>query len=201
MNKKISNFESLNASDINRNLTYVSAIQKQSDGSFKNVNIPISVLSGLWNTDLQASLANAPVTASGTVEIDAELIHEAALSAVENALSDAQAAVDAAKAAKDESAASAVAPVAGAAAAAAGAVIAAKKDEKEDLEYEEYEKGGGFLTVLAVIIAILLIVLLGIILVLNFMPESAIAFKIDSIIENITSHFTAVDVMGRQFLL
>ena len=96
MNKKISNFESLNASDINRNLTYVSAIQKQSDGSFKNVNIPISVLSGLWNTDLQASLANAPVTASGTVEIDAELIHEAALSAVENALSDAQAAVDAA---------------------------------------------------------------------------------------------------------
>ena len=54
---------------------------------------------------------------------------------------------------------------------------------------------------LAVIIAILLIVLLGIILVLNFMPDSALAFKIDSVIENITSHFTAVDVMGKQLLL
>ena len=51
------------------------------------------------------------------------------------------------------------------------------------------------------VIALLLIVLLGIILVLNFMPDSAIAFKIDSIIENITSHFTAVDVMGREILL
>ena len=63
------------------------------------------------------------------------------------------------------------------------------------------EKGGGFLTVLAVIIAILLIILLGVILVLNFMPDSSLALRIDSIIENITSHFTAVDVMGKTLLL
>ena len=75
-----------------------------------------------------------------------------------------------------------------------------EKDEDE-IEYEEVDKGGGFLTVLAVIIAILLIILLGVILVLNFMPDSSIALKIDSIIENITSHFTAVDVMGKKFLL
>ena len=77
----------------------------------------------------------------------------------------------------------------------------AKAAEKADLEFEEVEKGGGFLTVLAVIIAILLIILLGVILVLNFMPDSSLALRIDSIIENITSHFTAVDVMGKTLLL
>jgi hypothetical protein len=111
-----------------------------------------------------------------------------------------------------DSAAAAVAP---AAAVATGAAVAAgKKDKKAakaaakaakadptQLEYEEVEKGGGFLTVLAVIIAILLIILLGVILVLNFMPDSSLALRIDSIIENITSHFTAVDVMGKTLLL
>ena len=93
-------------------------------------------------------------------------------------------------------------PVAAAVAATAAAgAVAATVSDKADLEYEEVEKGGGFLTVLAVVIALLLIVLLAIILILNFMPDSAIAFKIDSIIENITSHFTAVDVMGRELLL
>ena len=137
-----------------------------------------------------------------TIYQDFDLEKEAEKLREEQAKAEA-AAAEAANAAKDESSAAiGAAPVAAAVgAAAAGAAIASTKDEKEDLEYEEYEKGGGFLTVLAVIIAILLIVLLGIILVLNFMPESAIAFKIDSIIENITSHFTAVDVMGRQFLL
>ena len=94
------------------------------------------------------------------------------------------------------------APAAVAATAGAAAVAAATASKDEDeIEYEEVDKGGGFLTVLAVIIAILLIILLGVILVLNFMPDSSIALKIDSIIENITSHFTAVDVMGKKFLL
>ena len=92
---------------------------------------------------------------------------------------------------------SAAVPAAAAAAATGAAILTADKPEEEIVEVE---KGGGFLTVLAVIIAILLIILLGVILVLNFMPDSAIAFKI-SVIENITSHFTAVDVMGKQLLL
>ena len=92
----------------------------------------------------------------------------------------------------------------GAAAVAAEKIPAAgsgKTTDDTQIEYEEVDKGGGCLTVLAVIIAILLIVLLGVILVLNFMPDSSIALRIDSIIENITSHFTAVDVLGRQLLL
>ena len=134
-----------------------------------------------------------------TIYQDFDLEKEAEKLREEQAQAEAAAAEEAAKAAKaDAVTASAAAPVA--AAAAAGAAMAVT-DKNEELEYEEVEKGGGFLTILAVIIAILLIVLLGIILVLNFMPESAIAFKIDSIIENITSHFTAVDVMGRQLLL
>ncbi|MBR7087839.1 MAG: hypothetical protein IKI38_00655, partial [Mogibacterium sp.] len=105
------------------------------------------------------------------------------------------------KAAAGEVDAKAVVGAVAATAATAAAVTAGGQTEESEIEYEEVDKGGGFLTVLAVIIAILLIVLLGVILVLNFMPDSAIALKIDSIIENITSHFTAVDVMGKRFLL
>ena len=136
-----------------------------------------------------------------TIYQDFDLEKEAAKLREEQAKAEAAEAEAAEEAAKLAGAESSAAPVAAATAAAATGVAIATADKNEELEYEEYEKGGGFLTILAVIIAILLIVLLGIILVLNFMPESAIAFKIDSIIENITSHFTAVDVMGRQLLL
>ena len=90
-----------------------------------------------------------------------------------------------------------------------------KKREKEELkareaavdaaaseyEYEDTEQGSVFLTVVAVIIAILLVILLAIILVLNFAPDSSIALQIDSVIENITSHFSAIDNTGGQYLL
>ena len=132
--------------------------------------------------------------------------------AAENAADAKEAADSAASAAAPAAVAAGTAVAAGAAAAvskkekkaaakaARAAEKAAKKAESQN-EYEEVEKGGGFLTVLAVIIAILLIILLGVILVLNFMPDSSIALRIDSIIENITSHFTAVDVMGKTLLL
>ena len=136
-----------------------------------------------------------------TIYQDFDLEKEAAKLREEQAKAEAAEAEAAEEAAKLAGAESSAAPVAAATAAAATGVAIATADKNEELEYEEYEKGGGFLTILAVIIAILLIVLLGIILVLNFMPESAIAFKIDSIIENITSHFTALDVMGREVLL
>ena len=35
----------------------------------------------------------------------------------------------------------------------------------------------------------------------NFAPDSAIAIKVDSFIENITSHFTVIEVMGKHILL
>ena len=134
-----------------------------------------------------------------TIYQDFDLEKEAAKLREQQAEAEAEDAEKAAamSAAEVSGAVSAAAPAA-AAAAAGAAILTADKD---DLEIEEVEKGGGCLTVLAVVIAILLIILLGVILVLNFMPDSAIAFKIDSIIENITSHFTAVDVMGKQFLL
>ena len=106
---------------------------------------------------------------------------------------------------KDQSGAGVVAAAAGAAGAAAVAGAVKEKTENKgdapEIEYEEVDKGGGCLTVLAVVIAILLVILLAIILLLNFAPDSAIAIKIDSIIENITSHFTAVEVLGKQILL
>ena len=134
-----------------------------------------------------------------TIYQDFDLEKEAAKLREQQAKAEAEDAEKAAamSAAEVSGAVSAAAPAA--AAAAAGAAILTA--DKPDMEIEEAEKGGGCLTVLAVVIAILLIILLGVILVLNFMPDSAIAFKIDSIIENITSHFTAVDVMGKQFLL
>lgn len=87
MNRKLSSFESINAKDINKDLTYVSAVQKLSDGSYKNINIPLAQLSGLWNDDVQTAVANAEVNGSS---IDADVIHQAALNAVENALRDAK---------------------------------------------------------------------------------------------------------------
>lgn len=87
MNRKLSSFESINAKDINKDLTYVSAVQKLSDGSYKNINIPLAQLSGLWNDDVQTAVANAEFEGGA---IDADVIHQAALNAVENALRDAK---------------------------------------------------------------------------------------------------------------
>ena len=131
-----------------------------------------------------------------TIYQDFDLEKEAAKLREEQAKAAAEASGEAESA--KSGAVSAAVPAAAAAAATGAAILTADKPEEEIVEVE---KGGGFLTLLAVIIAILLIVLLGIILVLNFMPDSALAFKIDSVIENITSHFTAVDVMGKQLLL
>lgn len=94
------------------------------------------------------------------------------------------------------------------------AVKAAKKAEKEAAKAakkaarteaatadDDEEQGGGALTVIAVIVAALLVILLGIILVLNFAPDSAIAMSIDSIIETITSMFSATGTPNGPFLL
>ena len=117
-----------------------------------------------------------------TIYQDFDLEKEAAKLREEQAKAAAEASGEAESA--KSGAVSAAVPAAAAAAATGAAILTADKPEEEIVEVE---KGGGFLTVLAVIIAILLIVLLGIILVLNFMPDSALAFKIDSVIENITS--------------
>lgn len=87
MNRKLSSFESINAKDINKDLTYVSAVQKLPDGSYKNINIPLAQLSGLWNDDVKTAVANADFEGGA---IDADVIHQAALNAVENALRDAK---------------------------------------------------------------------------------------------------------------
>ncbi|MBQ0018066.1 MAG: hypothetical protein KBS63_02470 [Clostridiales bacterium] len=87
-------------------------------------------------------------------------------------------------------------------AAAKAAAKAAKKAKKSELiEDEEIEQGSGVLTVIAVIIAILLVILLAVILVLNFAPDSAIAMKLNAVIENIASYFTVVDNVKKGFLL
>lgn len=91
MNRKLSSFESINAKDINKDLTYVSAVQKLSDGSYKNINIPLAQLSGLWNDDVKTAVANADFEGSA---VDAEVIHQAALNAVENAIASAEAAIE-----------------------------------------------------------------------------------------------------------
>lgn len=91
MNRKLSSFESINAKDINKDLTYVSAVQKLSDGSYKNINIPLAQLSGLWNDDVKTAVANADFEGGA---VDAEVIHQAALNAVENAIASAEAAIE-----------------------------------------------------------------------------------------------------------
>jgi hypothetical protein len=68
-------------------------------------------------------------------------------------------------------------------------------------EDDYVEQGSTLLTIVAVIIAVLLVFLLAVILVLNFAPNSGIALQIDSVIENITSHFSAVDSIGGGYLL
>lgn len=89
-----------------------------------------------------------------------------------------------------------------AAKAAKAAAKAAKKAEKSEVSGDdEEEAGGGALTVIAVIIAALLVILLAVILVLNFAPDSGIAMKIDSVIETITSYFSATDAFNGRFLL
>lgn len=65
---------------------------------------------------------------------------------------------------------------------------------------EAPSKGGTALTVIAVIVAVLLVILLAVILILNFAPDSGLAIKLDSVIETITSYFSAVDAPGK-FLL
>jgi hypothetical protein len=79
----------------------------------------------------------------------------------------------------------------------------AKQQKKAPVEedYDSVEQGSTFLTVIAVIIAILLVFLLAVILVLNFAPDSGIALQIDSVIENITSHFGALDAGNGEYLL
>lgn len=99
MNKKLSSFESISTSEINDSSVYVSAVQKLKDGSYKNINIPISQLSGLWNNDVQLAIANADFEGGA---IDAEVIHQAALQAVEAALTEARQAVNAAIAAAND---------------------------------------------------------------------------------------------------
>lgn len=65
-----------------------------------------------------------------------------------------------------------------------------KKVRKKKKEKEEYdEKGGSALTVIAIVVAVLLVVLLGIILILNFAPESGIAQTLNEVIGNYTNFF------------
>ncbi len=73
---------------------------------------------------------------------------------------------------------------------AASKVEPEDNEELSEVDYEEVDKGGTLLTVLAVIVALLLVVMLGVILVVYFAPDSGAAMWIDSIIENITSHFS-----------
>ena len=87
------------------------------------------------------------------------------------------------------------------AAAAAGAVAAGAAAAKPEVYEEEEEKEGKALTIIAVIIAVLLVILLAAILILNFAPDSGIALKIDSIIENITSSSSLIDSFAGQKLL
>lgn len=74
-------------------------------------------------------------------------------------------------------------------------------EEVREAEEEEEEEGSGVLTVIAVILAVILVILLAVLLILQLAPDSAAALKIDSLIENITSHFSAVDVIKNEFLL
>ena len=82
---------------------------------------------------------------------------------------------------------------------AAPAAAAPVTEVIKDAE-EAPSKSGTALTVIAVIVAVLLVILLAVILILNFAPDSGLAIKLDSVIETITSYFSAVDVPGK-FLL
>ena len=105
-----------------------------------------------------------------------------------------------------------------AAGAAAGAALtkaekkAAKKAEKKakkeaaknadpQVEYENVDSGSTILTILAVLVAVLLVLLLAIILILHIAPGSELALQIDSVIENITSNFSAVNRFGGHRLI
>lgn len=67
---------------------------------------------------------------------------------------------------------------------------ARKKKQKKEKDAEEYdEKGGSVLTVIAIVVAVLLVVLLGIILILNFAPQSGIAQTLNEVIGNYTNFF------------
>lgn len=81
------------------------------------------------------------------------------------------------------------------------AVSAAILPEEISEVEEEEEEGSGALTIIAVILAVILVILLAVLLILQLAPDSAAALKIDSLIENITSHFSAVDVIKNEFLL
>jgi hypothetical protein len=78
---------------------------------------------------------------------------------------------------------------------------AKEPEDTSDFDYDEPERGSAVLTVIAVIIALLLVFLLAVILVLNFAPGSGIALQIDSVIENITEHFSSSGITGGSFLL
>lgn len=65
--------------------------------------------------------------------------------------------------------------------------------DNENADAIEEESGSNALTIIAVIIAIILVILLAVILIIQIAPDSAVAFKINSVVENITSHFSAVD--------
>lgn len=66
---------------------------------------------------------------------------------------------------------------------------AKKKAKKVNEEADYDEKGGSVLTVIAIVVAVLLVVLLGIILILNFAPESGIAQTLNEVIGNYTNFF------------
>ena len=65
--------------------------------------------------------------------------------------------------------------------------------DDENADAIEEESGSNALTIIAVIIAVILVILLAVILIIQIAPDSAVAFKINSVVENITSHFSAVD--------
>ena len=78
----------------------------------------------------------------------------------------------------------------------------AKKAKKAAaLDDDDEEESGSALTIIAVVISVLLLLLLGIILILNFAPESGIGLKIDTIIQTITSYFSVLDGVNDEFLL
>lgn len=90
----------------------------------------------------------------------------------------------------------AAAPVQSAAPAPSAATAPAAEEKKappvlipEDVEEarpQKKEKGGKALTIIAIIIAILLVILLVMMVILNFAPNSSIAFHINEMIGNVT---------------
>ena len=76
-----------------------------------------------------------------------------------------------------------------------------KLPEKKDVEGEDVAAGGNKLTIVAVILAALLVIVLAMIIVMYVAPYSALAIKIDSIIQTISSLFSSVDAVGTYWLL